>query len=66
MHLILHIFEVDIFFFPIISLDHPGFHYSPDGDKKDSSLTKDGPNPRRGRRKGRIFKTALHVNKYTS
>lgn len=37
---------------PLISTDHPGFHYSPDGDKKDSSQTKEGPTPRRGRRKG--------------
>lgn len=37
--------------------DHPGFHYSPDGDKKDSPLTKDGPTPRRGRRKGEKLKT---------
>lgn len=33
-------------------LDHPGFHYSADGDKKDSPQTKEGPTPRRGRRKG--------------
>uniref|UniRef100_H3BZW4 Pleckstrin homology and RhoGEF domain containing G1 n=1 Tax=Tetraodon nigroviridis TaxID=99883 RepID=H3BZW4_TETNG len=32
------------------AIHHPGFHYSPDGHK-DSSLTKDGPTPRRGRRK---------------
>uniref|UniRef100_A0A8C3A0N5 Pleckstrin homology and RhoGEF domain containing G1 n=1 Tax=Cyclopterus lumpus TaxID=8103 RepID=A0A8C3A0N5_CYCLU len=31
--------------------NHPGFHYSPDGDKKDSHQTKEGPTPRRGRRK---------------
>uniref|UniRef100_A0A087YND2 Pleckstrin homology and RhoGEF domain containing G1 n=1 Tax=Poecilia formosa TaxID=48698 RepID=A0A087YND2_POEFO len=30
---------------------HPGFHYSPDGEKKDSLQTKEGPTPRRGRRK---------------
>uniref|UniRef100_A0A8C9XQM2 Pleckstrin homology and RhoGEF domain containing G1 n=1 Tax=Sander lucioperca TaxID=283035 RepID=A0A8C9XQM2_SANLU len=36
--------------------NHPGFHYSPDGDKKDSSQTKEGPTPRRGRRKGTKLK----------
>lgn len=36
--------------------DHPGFHYSPDGDKKDSPQTKEGPTPRRGRRKGKKLK----------
>uniref|UniRef100_A0A3B3ZXF6 Uncharacterized protein n=1 Tax=Periophthalmus magnuspinnatus TaxID=409849 RepID=A0A3B3ZXF6_9GOBI len=35
-----------------VRADHPGFHYSPDGDKKDSPQTKEGPTPRRGRRKG--------------
>lgn len=38
--------------FPVKSPDHPGFHYTPDGDKKDSPQTKEGPTPRRGRRKG--------------
>ncbi len=38
--------------FSVIFLDHPGFHYSADGDKKDSPQTKEGPTPRRGRRKG--------------
>uniref|UniRef100_A0A8C5GUI3 Pleckstrin homology domain-containing family G member 1 n=1 Tax=Gouania willdenowi TaxID=441366 RepID=A0A8C5GUI3_GOUWI len=33
-------------------LHHPGFHYSPDGDK-DSPQTKEGPTPRRARRKAR-------------
>uniref|UniRef100_A0A8D3B492 Pleckstrin-likey domain-containing family G member 1 n=1 Tax=Scophthalmus maximus TaxID=52904 RepID=A0A8D3B492_SCOMX len=33
---------------------HPGFHYSPGGDKKDSPQTKEGPTPRRGRRKESI------------
>lgn len=42
--------------FSVISLDHPGFHYSPDGDKKDSPQTKEGPTPRRGRRKGERLK----------
>ncbi|XP_056872721.1 pleckstrin homology domain-containing family G member 1 isoform X1 [Takifugu flavidus] len=36
------------------TIHHPGFHYS-DGDKKDSSLSKDGP-PRRGRRKEPLSK----------
>ncbi len=40
----------------VISPDHPGFHYSPDGDKKDSPQTKEGPTPRRGRRKGKKLK----------
>ncbi|XP_047429660.1 pleckstrin homology domain-containing family G member 1 isoform X2 [Mugil cephalus] len=35
---------------------HPGFHYSPDGDKKDSPQTKEGPTPRRGRRKEPLSK----------
>ncbi|XP_061560814.1 pleckstrin homology domain-containing family G member 1 isoform X1 [Phycodurus eques] len=38
------------------AMHHPGFHYSPDGDKKDSPQTKDGPNPRRGRRKEPLSK----------
>ncbi|XP_062293581.1 pleckstrin homology domain-containing family G member 1 [Scomber scombrus] len=43
------------------AMHHPGFHYSPDGDKKDSSQTKEGPTPRRGRRKeplSKLLKTA--------
>uniref|UniRef100_A0A672YNY3 Pleckstrin homology and RhoGEF domain containing G1 n=1 Tax=Sphaeramia orbicularis TaxID=375764 RepID=A0A672YNY3_9TELE len=44
----------------IISADHPGFHYSPDGDKKDSPQTKEGPTPRRGRRKGEKSKFQKH------
>ncbi|XP_059213031.1 pleckstrin homology domain-containing family G member 1 [Centropristis striata] len=35
---------------------HPGFHYSPDGDKRDSPQTKEGPTPRRGRRKEPLSK----------
>nr|XP_046228849.1 pleckstrin homology domain-containing family G member 1 isoform X2 [Scatophagus argus] len=38
------------------AMHHPGFHYSPDGDKKDSPQTKDGPTPRRGRRKEPLSK----------
>ncbi|XP_034755360.1 pleckstrin homology domain-containing family G member 1 isoform X1 [Etheostoma cragini] len=38
------------------AMHHPGFHYSPDGDKKDSSQTKEGPTPRRGRRKEPLSK----------
>lgn len=34
---------------------HPGFHYSPDGDKS-SPQTKEGPTPRRGRRKEPLSK----------
>lgn len=45
--------------FSVTSLDHPGFHYSPDGDKKDSPQTKEGPTPRRGRRKGERLKNVL-------
>ncbi|KAK5852872.1 hypothetical protein PBY51_006709 [Eleginops maclovinus] len=33
------------------AMHHPGFHFSPDGGKKDSPQTKEGPTPRRGRRK---------------
>ncbi|XP_072217798.1 pleckstrin homology domain-containing family G member 1 isoform X1 [Leuresthes tenuis] len=43
------------------AIHHPGFHYSPDGDKKDSPQTKEGPTPRRGRRKeplSKLLKTA--------
>ncbi|KAM9355666.1 pleckstrin homology domain-containing family G member 1 isoform 1-T2 [Pholidichthys leucotaenia] len=35
---------------------HPGFHYSPDGDKKESPQTKEGPTPHRGRRKEPLSK----------
>ncbi|XP_055005488.1 pleckstrin homology domain-containing family G member 1 [Boleophthalmus pectinirostris] len=38
------------------AVHHPGFHYSPDGDKKDSPQTKEGPTPRRGRRKEPLSK----------
>uniref|UniRef100_A0A3Q1IHN1 Pleckstrin homology and RhoGEF domain containing G1 n=1 Tax=Anabas testudineus TaxID=64144 RepID=A0A3Q1IHN1_ANATE len=38
---------------------HPGFHYSPDGDKKDSTQTKEGPTPRRGRRRGEASRESL-------
>ncbi|TDH00499.1 hypothetical protein EPR50_G00189000 [Perca flavescens] len=38
------------------AMHHPGFHYSPDGDKKDSSQTKEGLTPRRGRRKEPLSK----------
>ncbi|XP_054474728.1 pleckstrin homology domain-containing family G member 1 isoform X2 [Anoplopoma fimbria] len=38
------------------AMHHPGFHYSPDGDKKDSHQTKEGPTPRRGRRKEPLSK----------
>ncbi|KAM6954351.1 pleckstrin homology domain-containing family G member 1 [Aplochiton taeniatus] len=36
------------------AMHHPGFHYSPDGDKK--GPTKEGPTPRRGRRKEPLSK----------
>lgn len=49
--------------FSVISLDHPGFHYSPDGDKKDSPQTKEGPTPRRGRRKGERLKNVPFFKK---
>uniref|UniRef100_A0A8C8DNI6 Pleckstrin homology and RhoGEF domain containing G1 n=1 Tax=Oryzias sinensis TaxID=183150 RepID=A0A8C8DNI6_9TELE len=45
------------------AIHHPGFHYSPDGDKKDSPQTKEGPTPRRGRRKeplSKLLKNAKH------
>lgn len=45
-----------IIIFSLISPDHPGFHFSPDGGKKDSPHTKEGPTPRRGRRKGKKLK----------
>ncbi|XP_028252921.1 pleckstrin homology domain-containing family G member 1 isoform X2 [Parambassis ranga] len=38
------------------AMHHPGFHYSTDGDKKDSPQTKEGPTPRRGRRKEPLSK----------
>ncbi|XP_076010982.1 pleckstrin homology domain-containing family G member 1 isoform X2 [Genypterus blacodes] len=38
------------------AMHHPGFHYNPDGDKKDSPQTKEGPTPRRGRRKEPLSK----------
>ncbi|CAJ1078150.1 pleckstrin homology domain-containing family G member 1 [Xyrichtys novacula] len=38
------------------AMHHPGFHFSPDGDKKDSPQTKEGPTPRRGRRKEPLSK----------
>ncbi|KAM9778564.1 pleckstrin homology domain-containing family G member 1 isoform X1 [Syngnathus typhle] len=38
------------------AMHHPGFHYSPDGEKKDSPRTKEGPTPRRGRRKEPLSK----------
>ncbi|XP_024860799.1 pleckstrin homology domain-containing family G member 1 isoform X2 [Kryptolebias marmoratus] len=38
------------------AIHHPGFHYSPDSDKKDSPQTKEGPTPRRGRRKEPLSK----------
>lgn len=37
------------------AIHHPGFHYSPDGDKS-SPQTKEGPTPRRGRRKEPLSK----------
>lgn len=37
------------------AMHHPGFHYSPDGDKS-SPQTKEGPTPRRGRRKEPLSK----------
>ncbi|XP_041832236.1 pleckstrin homology domain-containing family G member 1 isoform X2 [Melanotaenia boesemani] len=45
------------------AIHHPGFHYSPEGDKKDSPQTKEGPTPRRGRRKeplSKLLKNAKH------
>ncbi|XP_077442871.1 pleckstrin homology domain-containing family G member 1 isoform X2 [Stigmatopora argus] len=38
------------------AMHHPGFHYNTDGDKKDSPQTKEGPTPRRGRRKEPLSK----------
>lgn len=38
------------------AMPHPGFHFSPDGNKKDLSQTKEGPTPRRGRRKEPLSK----------
>lgn len=37
-------------------MHHPGFHYSPEGDKKGSPHTKEGPTPRRARRKEPLSK----------
>lgn len=44
-----------------VFLDHPGFHYSPEGEKKDSLQTKEGPTPRRGRRKGEKLQDLLQL-----
>ncbi|XP_030642100.1 pleckstrin homology domain-containing family G member 1 [Chanos chanos] len=33
------------------AIHHPGFHYTPEGEKRSSSHTKEGPSPRRVRRK---------------
>ncbi|KAK6297589.1 hypothetical protein J4Q44_G00321720 [Coregonus suidteri] len=45
------------------AMHHPGFHYSPDGDKR-SPHTKEGSNPRRVRRKSeplsKLLKNAKH------
>nr|XP_057912243.1 pleckstrin homology domain-containing family G member 1 isoform X1 [Doryrhamphus excisus] len=39
------------------AMHHPGFHFSsPDSDKKDSPQAKEGPTPRRGRRKEPLSK----------
>ncbi|XP_056437038.1 pleckstrin homology domain-containing family G member 1 [Gadus chalcogrammus] len=38
------------------AMHHPGFHYSPDGEKKASPQTRDGPSPRRARRKEPLSK----------
>ncbi|KAM4529512.1 pleckstrin homology domain-containing family G member 1 isoform 1-T1 [Fundulus diaphanus] len=38
------------------AIHHPGFHYSPDGEKRDFFQTKEGPTPRRGRRKEPLSK----------
>lgn len=38
------------------AMHHPGFHYSPEGDKKGSPHTKEGPTPRRARRKEPLSK----------
>ncbi|KAM4633678.1 pleckstrin homology domain-containing family G member 1 isoform 2-T2 [Polymixia lowei] len=37
------------------AMHHPGFHYSPDGDKKGTQI-KEGPTPRRARRKEPLSK----------
>ncbi|CAL8315784.1 unnamed protein product [Lota lota] len=46
------------------AMHHPGFHYSPDGEKKATPQTREGPSPRRARRKGRKhpFKTIGSVS----
>ncbi|KAJ3606177.1 hypothetical protein NHX12_025698 [Muraenolepis orangiensis] len=38
------------------AMHHPGFHYSPDGEKKATPPTKEGPTPRRARRKEPLSK----------
>ncbi|XP_056150504.1 pleckstrin homology domain-containing family G member 1 isoform X2 [Lampris incognitus] len=38
------------------AIHHPGFHYSPDGDKNGNPQTKEGPTPRRARRKEPLSK----------
>ncbi|XP_077366899.1 pleckstrin homology domain-containing family G member 1 isoform X1 [Festucalex cinctus] len=48
------------------AMHHPGFHYSPDGDKKDSPQTKEGPHPRRGRRKEPLSKLLKNAKQNTA
>ncbi|XP_024147166.2 pleckstrin homology domain-containing family G member 1 [Oryzias melastigma] len=48
------------------AIHHPGFHYSPDGDKKDSPQTKEGPTPRRGRRKEPLSKLLKNAKQNTA
>ncbi|XP_063079554.1 pleckstrin homology domain-containing family G member 1 [Engraulis encrasicolus] len=42
---------------------HPGFHFSPDGENKGSAHTKEGPSPRRGRRKSEPLSKLLKNSK---
>ncbi|KAL2082075.1 hypothetical protein ACEWY4_021893 [Coilia grayii] len=42
---------------------HPGFHYSPDGDNKGSGHPKEGPSPRRVRRKSEPLSKLLKNSK---
>ncbi|XP_062407529.1 pleckstrin homology domain-containing family G member 1 isoform X2 [Sardina pilchardus] len=44
---------------------HPGFHYSPDGENKMSAHPKEGPSPRRVRRKSEPLSKLLKNSKQT-
>ncbi|XP_028996730.1 pleckstrin homology domain-containing family G member 1 isoform X2 [Betta splendens] len=48
------------------AMHHPGFHYSPDCNKKDSPQTKEGPTPRRGRRREPLSKLLKNAKQNAS